>query len=165
MIRQLPLLVAIVVLIAPLVLRANPKNAAMLELHTRSRPPDASANDKIEVVEKTVAWNPRQTALVVVDMWDDHWCQGAARRVAELAGPMNKLIAEARGRGVLIVHCPSTCVDFYQDTPARRRAIEAPCAKPPIKLATSQRWGTAWPKALAAASRTLSRHVDPHHGN
>jgi hypothetical protein len=42
------------------------------------------------------------------------------------------------------VHCPSTCVDFYQGTPARQRAVNAPHAKPPIQLATSERWGTAW---------------------
>ena len=29
-------------------------------------------------------------------------------------------------------------------TAARRRAIDAPYAKPPIELATTQRWGTAW---------------------
>jgi nicotinamidase-related amidase len=57
---------------------------------------------------------------------------------------MNKCIAAARKRGVLIVHCPSTCVDFYRSTAARRRATAAPLAKPPIELATSERWGTAW---------------------
>jgi nicotinamidase-related amidase len=141
--RLAPLAVALV-LSLPLLLSAAPKESTMLELHARSRRPAASAADKFEVVNQRLAWDPHKTALVVVDMWDDHWCRGAARRVAELAGPMDKFIAAARDRGVLVVHCPSTCVDFYKDTPARRRAIEAPPAQPPIELATDQRWGTAW---------------------
>jgi nicotinamidase-related amidase len=116
----------------------------MLELHTRSRQPGDNAADKVEIVNKTVSWDAHKTALIVVDMWDDHWCKGAAARVVELAGPMNKFIAAARDRGVLIVHCPSTCVDFYKGTPARQRAATSPFAKPPIELASTPRWGTAW---------------------
>jgi nicotinamidase-related amidase len=110
----------------------------MLELHARSR--TAADEPKSTVVK----WDPRNTALVVVDMWDDHWCQGAARRVVELAPRVNQFVAEARDRGVLIVHCPSSCMSFYKDSPARRRATEATFAKPPVELATDERWGTAW---------------------
>lgn len=115
-----------------------------LALHARTRMADKNTADKFTVGEKTLSWQPEKTALIVVDMWDDHWCKGAAARVAEMAGPMNKLVAEVRRRGVFVVHCPSTTVDFYQGTPQRRRAQEAPFAEPPIKLATDQRWGTAW---------------------
>jgi nicotinamidase-related amidase len=136
----LPLVLCLVI---PSELFAEAKEAALLELHTRSRQ-QRHDSEKHEVVESIVAWDPQKTALIVVDMWDDHWCTGAADRVAELAGPMNNLVRAARGRGVLIVHCPSTCVDFYKNTPARRRAGEARFAKPPIELATAERWGTAW---------------------
>ena len=114
-----------------------------IKLHTRSRERLAET-DKYTIVEKTVEWDPQRTALLVIDMWDDHWCKGAAARVAELAGPMNEVIAEARKRGVFIVHCPSTCVDFYANTPPRRRAIETPFAKAPVPLSDKERWGTAW---------------------
>lgn len=148
--RTLPHIALVVLLLLPLKLFATEKGNEVLTIHTRSRMPIAGAVEnsgkrpEATVVEKTESWNPRQTALVVVDMWDNHWCKGAAARVVELAVPMNKLIANARERGMLIVHCPSTCVDFYKNTPARQRAIDAPFAKPPIQLATSQRWGTAW---------------------
>jgi len=89
-------------------------------------------------------WDPAKTALVIVDMWDDHWCRGAARRVAELAAPLEEAVRAARRRGVLVIHAPSTCTGFYKDTPARRRAQEAPFAKTPAPLATEMRWGTAW---------------------
>jgi len=61
-------------------------------------------------------------------MWNEHWCAGATRRVAEMAPRMNEVVAEARGRGVLIVHSPSSCLAAYEDHPARRRAMEAPTA-------------------------------------
>lgn len=105
---------------------------------------DAGAEPSYAIVERRLSWDPTKTAIVVVDMWDDHWCRGAAQRVAEMAGPMNGMLREARDRGMLIVHAPSTCVDFYKETAARRRALEAPAAQAPIRLATSQRWGTAW---------------------
>lgn len=117
---------------------------SMLQLHTRHRVPADSSKKEFKPVHETLAWDPHKTALIVVDMWDDHWCKGAAQRVTELAGPMNKVVAKARERRVFIVHCPSTCMDFYKNTAARRRAIEAPLVKPHIELANSPRWGTAW---------------------
>jgi nicotinamidase-related amidase len=117
-----------------------------LILHTRSRlaNPQESADARDPVVEKTVEWNPETTALIVCDMWDNHWCKGAARRVEELAGPMNKVIAAARSRGVFIIHAPSTTVDFYKDSPQRQRARMAKAVKTAVPLATVERWGTAW---------------------
>jgi len=117
-----------------------------LHLHTRSRVPTkgTEANTKETVVEKTVAWEPTKTALIICDMWDDHWCLGAAQRVTELAPSMNKMVYAARERGVFVIHAPSTCVDFYKDTPARRRAQAAPLAKPPMPLSQATRWGTRW---------------------
>jgi nicotinamidase-related amidase len=91
-----------------------------------------------------VRWEARKTAFVVCDMWDDHWCKGAAARVGELAGPMNRLLAEARRRGAFIVHAPSSTVAFYKDHPARRRAQWAPFSPTPVALSKDQRWETAW---------------------
>jgi nicotinamidase-related amidase len=143
MVFRLLLLVIVLASTSSLVFAASPVGSA-LELHTRSRDATARADEAPNVARETVTWDSTKTAMIIVDMWDDHWCKGAAKRVAELAGPMNKLVGEARKRGVFIVHCPSTCVDFYKDSAARRRAIDAPYAKPPIELATAQRWGTAW---------------------
>jgi len=111
---------------------ASPSRAP-LELHLRS--PEGT---------RTERWDPAKTAIVVVDMWDDHWCKGAARRVSQMAGPLNGALLEARRRGVFILHAPSSTVGFYKDTPARRRALEAPFAKPPSPLSTEVRWGTNW---------------------
>lgn len=110
----------------------------MFELQLRSRSKSGEASTS------TVRWDPKTTAFIICDMWDDHWCKGASRRVGELAGPMNRLISEARRRGAFILHAPSTCVNFYKDTPARRRAQTASRAPAPAPLSDKMRWGTAW---------------------
>jgi nicotinamidase-related amidase len=115
----------------------EPGPGGALELHLRSRTGDRADS-------KTVSWDPRKTAFIVCDMWDDHWCKGAAARVAELAGPMNRLLRNARSRGVFIIHAPSTTTGFYRGTPARTRAQEAPASPAPAPLSREMRWGTAW---------------------
>jgi nicotinamidase-related amidase len=106
-------------------------------LNLRSRKKDAA------VVTKTT-WDPSRTAVIVCDMWDNHWCKSAARRVAELAGPLNETLKIARSRGAFIIHAPSTTTDFYKDTEQRKRAKQAPYAPTPVPLVTTPRWGTAW---------------------
>ena len=94
--------------------------------------------------EKAVEWDAGKTAIVVCDMWDDHWCKSAAARVGELAGPLDAMLTAARAKGVFVIHAPSTCTDFYKDTPQRKRAKDAPFAATPGPLATTERWGTCW---------------------
>jgi len=65
-------------------------------------------------------WNPSETAIIICDMWDTHWCKGAAARVAEMAPFMNNVVSIARDRGVMIVHAPSDCMAFYKNHPARK---------------------------------------------
>ncbi len=96
------------------------------------------------VTEKPAAWEAKKTAIIVCDMWDDHWCKSAARRVTELAGPMNAMLKTARSQGVFIIHAPSSVTGFYKDAPQRKLAQAAPFAKAPVALATAPRWGTAW---------------------
>lgn len=118
-----------------------PSKHASLTLTTRSRPsPEAP-----EVLQtSSVEWPAKKTALIVCDMWDDHWCVGAAKRVSELAGPLNELLGAARERGIFILHAPSSVVDFYAGTPQRLRAQEAPFSPTPVPLSASERWGTHW---------------------
>jgi nicotinamidase-related amidase len=111
-----------------------------LTLTMRSRAKDAPQ----KVVENTVEWNASKTALIICDMWDDHWCKSASRRVGEMAGPMNEVVQKARAKGLLIVHAPSSVVDFYKDTPQRKYAQGVPFAKAPITLSNKDRWGTKW---------------------
>lgn len=114
---------------------AAPAGAEPLVLHTRSRVETAPGSGEWRVVENTVKWDPKKTAIVVCDMWDRHWCQGASARVAEMAPRVNEVLKAARRRGVFIIHCPSGTMEFYRDTPQRKRAQAAPKvpAKVPLK--------------------------------
>lgn len=109
-----------------------------IDLVLRSRAKDG------EVREQPAVWEAKKTALIICDMWDDHWCRSAARRVTELAGPLNDTVKAARSRGVFIIHAPSSVTKFYESAPQRQRAIAAPFARTPVPLASAQRWGTAW---------------------
>jgi nicotinamidase-related amidase len=124
---------------------APDEQSPRLRLHCRSQVAVPSMAAKTYVpVERQLDWDPARTALIICDMWDDHWCRGAAQRVVELAGPLNEVAHALRDRGALIIHAPSTCVDFYKDTPQRRRAQVAPFAKTPVPLSQATRWGTKW---------------------
>src|SRR5262245_49260320 len=43
-------------------------------------------------VSTPTKWNARETAVVVCDMWNVHWCRGATARVAEVAPRMNDVL-------------------------------------------------------------------------
>jgi nicotinamidase-related amidase len=137
-------LIVFLLAIASAAAATSSDSSPMLTLHAHRLSASSSDATRFTPTDETIEWNPERTALIVVDMWDDHWCRGAAQRVVELARPINTFIARARAAGVLVVHCPSTCVDFYKDSPARRRAQQAPYAQAPVPLASEQRWGTAW---------------------
>jgi nicotinamidase-related amidase len=111
----------------------------LLELELRSRHKKSG-----RVTETRARWAPEKTALIICDMWDDHWCKSAARRVVEMAGPLDQMVRAARARGVFIIHAPSTCTGFYAGTKARLRAQQAPFRPTPAPLSTAPRWGTAW---------------------
>ncbi|MGB8166911.1 MAG: cysteine hydrolase family protein [Chthoniobacteraceae bacterium] len=83
---------------------------------------------------RTLEWNPRQTALVICDMWDTHTCPNSAARVGEMAPRVNEFAKAARARGALIIHCPSNTLDFYKDHPGRKLAMDAPKVDPPVPL-------------------------------
>src|SRR5258708_6227457 len=66
---------------------------------------------------------PSETAIVICDMWDKHWCSGATQRVGVLAQKMVPVLAAARQRGILVIHAPSETMDFYKDHPGRLRIL------------------------------------------
>ncbi len=137
-------------LVRPFLAAAGDKEPLKLDLRSRVK----GDRDRYAVVEKKADWDPKKTAIIICDMWDDHWCKSAAGRVGELAGPLNDTVKSARARGVFVIHAPSSVTAFYKDTPPRKLAQDAPFAKTPVPLATAERWGTAWcwpdPKREAA---------------
>jgi len=108
--------------------------------HARSRVERPPGSGRFVPVERTVRLDPKATALIVCDMWDRHWCPSATARVREMAPRMNAALEAARRRGALIIHAPSGTMDFYKNTPQRRRAQAAP----PYQAKTPLRGWAGW---------------------
>ena len=79
-----------------------PSFAEPLLLKTRSRAESPKGSGHFEALETTNRWEAKKTAIVICDMWDDHWCKGASARVAEMAPAMNEAVKAARNRGVFL---------------------------------------------------------------
>ena len=101
-------------------------DAGPLKLNLRKRVEVAPGTKRWHAITTPTNWDPKQTAIVICDMWDKHWCPNATSRVAEIAPRMNQVVNAARKRGAFIIHCPSNTLDFYEDTPQRKLAQSAP---------------------------------------
>ncbi len=132
--------------------------AADLRLPVRSRA-------KGEPVRREESLPVSQTAILICDMWDKHWCSGATERVEALAIKMAPVIDAARARGIQIIHAPSETMEFYKDWPQRRRMLGIAKVQPPAPLGitdpplpiddrsggcdTGESFYTAWKREIA----------------
>lgn len=73
--------------------------------------------------------SPAKTAIIVCDMWDRHWCQGANVRVGKLVPRMNALLDAARRHKMMVIHAPSETMDFYKEHPSRLAMLDIPAAQ------------------------------------
>lgn len=120
-----------------LALGAIDLSGASLTVVRRAQVETTKGSGDWQVVEKNVELDPKRTAIVICDMWNEHWCKGATRRVAEMAPRMNEVVKKARDQGIFIIHCPSDTMKFYEGTPGRKLAQAAPQVEPKVSL---QRW-------------------------
>jgi nicotinamidase-related amidase/type 1 glutamine amidotransferase len=99
-----------------------------LDLTARSLAPSKKDSKAYLVQIREVKWDPKETAIIICDMWDSHHCLNAVNRVSELAPRMNEVVKAARDRGVLVIHAPSECMKPYESHPGRKLAQSAPTA-------------------------------------
>lgn len=83
------------------------------------------------IIEEEEQWKASETAIIVVDMWNEHWSWGATERVNVMAPRMNFVLKRAKERGIHIIHAPSDTMEFYQNHPARKSILKIPHAEPP----------------------------------
>jgi nicotinamidase-related amidase len=98
----------------------NVKAAPPLRISVQQRIPSALDAGAWIVSNRIENWVPTETAIIICDMWDKHWCDDATARVAEMAPAMNEVLTIAREKGVKIVHAPSDCMEYYADYPGRK---------------------------------------------
>jgi nicotinamidase-related amidase len=109
----------------------RPKVPGLMRLHLRERKETAPGSKQFKVVERDMEWEVSKMVIIVIDMWDGHFCRSAAQRVGVMAPRMNRVITAARNHGVMIIHAPSGTVNMYADTPYRKRMQQTPAAKAP----------------------------------
>jgi nicotinamidase-related amidase len=145
-------------------LRPRPEGTLRLKLRTRVETFKGSGHwDEVNLVKEVPA---AEVAIIICDMWDKHWCEGASERCGALAEKMAPVIKAARGKGIQIIHAPSETMNFYQDTPQRRRVMLAPhiempkpldLSDPPLPIDDSdggcdtpqKPWYKAWTREIA----------------
>ncbi|MDR1524076.1 MAG: isochorismatase family protein [Tannerella sp.] len=122
--RQIKLTLLAVLLTMPFAGMEAAKKPAVepLRISVQQRVPSELEKGALVITNRIEAWNPKETAIIICDMWDKHWCRDATDRVAEMAPHMNEVLTIAREKGVKIVHAPSECMDFYKDYPGRKEA-------------------------------------------
>jgi nicotinamidase-related amidase len=95
---------------------------SFMRISIQQRIPSSSEDGAWTITNRIEAWKPTETAIIICDMWDKHWCDDANARVAEMAPAMNQVLTVARKKGLKIVHAPSDCMKYYADYPGRKEA-------------------------------------------
>ena len=106
-------------------------NVLRLNLRSQRLAQDEGGHAIWQVQNSIEEWAADQTALLLCDVWNGHWCRGAVERLDAMVERMDAVVERVRVAGGLIVHAPSNTMDFYADAPARQRALAAPQVAPP----------------------------------
>ncbi|MBT5876952.1 MAG: isochorismatase family protein [Candidatus Latescibacteria bacterium] len=87
-----------------------------------------------ESKQKHVEIPTNEAALLVCDVWDNHWCRGARERLNAMVTRMNQVVQASRANGLQIIHAPSGTMEYYDDTPSRQRILKITPVLPPENL-------------------------------
>ena len=98
------------------------KKEESFKVSLQQRIPSELDRGAVVLTNQIKTWNADETAIIICDMWDRHWCSEATERVAEMAPKLNQVVGIARSKGAMIVHAPSGTMDFYKDHPGRKLA-------------------------------------------
>lgn len=112
----------------------RPAVPGALRLETRTRHLRSPQIREFVAVASQVRWEVAETAIIVCDMWAEHYCDMSANRIDEMAPRMNSVLTAARDHGVMIIHAPGGGVHHYAGTPFRRRMQQAKHHEPPVPI-------------------------------
>ena len=101
-------------------------NTLTLNLRRQTLQPDAHNRNGWQVETRRRVIPAAQTALILCDVWDKHWCRGANERLAVIVPRMDLVVSTLRERGVQVIHAPSETMDFYANSEARHRMTSTP---------------------------------------
>ncbi len=106
-----------------------PPDSTTWSLQLRFQRETRAGANVFHTLHRVESWSPRETAVIVCDVWDYHHCRRAVDRLEQFGPRLNQLLTRARAAGATIIHSPSDCMPAYEGHPARRRAQAAPAAK------------------------------------
>lgn len=140
--------IGVVLQLEPKLTHAQSTKPTLLQLSLRSRVPAESNPRQYQFKFENQSWKPAETAIIVCDFWDYHHCLNAVRRMKEFGPRLNRVINQARGQGITIIHSPSDCMPAYRDHPARLRATAVPFSPAAKEI---QSWCSRIPAEAAAS--------------
>ena len=110
----------IVALVAAILL-ATRAQAAEVEwtVQTRER-----GSDKLNVAHPRV--DPHKVGVVIVDMWNYHWCMTWTEQAGGMYTRINKALEGARKLGMSVLWAPTDVASMYAGTPQREHALAIP---------------------------------------
>jgi nicotinamidase-related amidase len=74
---------------------------------------------------------PEKTAVIIIDMWNFHWCMTASERVSAMVPRMNEMLNAARQLGMQVIWNPSDVVTQFSGYPSYERAVAVNKLPPP----------------------------------
>ncbi|MCR6720953.1 MAG: cysteine hydrolase family protein [Chitinophagaceae bacterium] len=83
-----------------------------------------------QLFSRTEIYNASNMAIVVVDMWDKHWCASMNKKAEGLIPKMNKTFDAARALGIKIIFAHSETTKFYEAYPQRQRMKQSQIPAP-----------------------------------
>ncbi len=99
----------------------RPRSTGEFTLRLRAQVKPYKGLDQWRETEFEQTFRIPETAILICDMWNRHWCDGATARCEALAVRLNQVLEFAREKGILIIHSPSETMEAYADWPQRRR--------------------------------------------
>jgi nicotinamidase-related amidase len=84
-----------------------------------------------KIVSERMVLNPSKTAIIVIDMWNYHWCMTCSERVSAMVPRMNAVLDAVRRAGIQIIWNPSDVVTMYSGYQAYEKGVAVRLRKAP----------------------------------
>ena len=115
----------VVILISVMIFDAHARNQ---NLPVTVRKYDSVAG---KIVSERMILNPAKTAIIVIDMWNYHWCMTCSERVSTMVPRMNAVLEAARRVGIQVVWNPTDVITMYSGHSVYEKAVAVHPRKTP----------------------------------
>ena len=125
-------------LCAALVQADAPVKSDSLHLTLRSKVESFKGSGEFDEVTLRKDFVAKETAVILCDIWDKHWCDSATKRCDVLAKKAEAVVSALRKKGVTVIHAPSDTMAFYKDTLQRKAILALPKVLTPKNRAVTE---------------------------